>query len=183
MLITTPRLRLRPLTEADAADVYAYSRDPRIGPIAGWPPHRSEAESRELIRTVFSAPGIFAMELRDTGRVVGSLGFVGSHPAGVHPDCPDDEIGYSVAHDCWGLGLVPEALKAVLEYGFTDLGLRRVWCSHYAGNWRSRRVMEKQGFTYCFSRPTAVEDLGETRQTYFYVLTKESWRGRISGAL
>ena len=62
-VIETPRLLLRPFQDADAADVYRYAQDPAVGPVAGWPPHQSVEESREIIRTVFSAPDVFAMEL------------------------------------------------------------------------------------------------------------------------
>ena len=181
--LETPRLLLRPFRESDAADVYEYAQDPAVGPIAGWPPHKNEAESREIIRTVFSAPGVFAMELKESGRVAGSVGFVGGHPLGEVPGCPDDEVGYALSRAHWGRGLVPEAVNAVLEYGFTALGYQRIWCGHYAGNWRSRRVVCKCGFRYQFARPTDVELLGEVRQTYFYMQTKENWRERISGAL
>lgn len=181
--LETLRLRLRPFRETDAADVYAYARDPQVGPIAGWPPHQSVEESREIIRTVFSAPGVFTMEEKMTGRVVGSVGFVGGHPAGDCPTCPDDEIGYALAPAYWGRGLTPEAVKVVLKYGFTALRLHRVWCGHYDGNWRSHRCMEKCGFRYQFARPTLVDLMEETRQTYFYLLTKEEWNGHISGAL
>lgn len=182
-VLRTPRLILRPFTDRDAADLYEYARDPRVGPAAGWPPHRSLEESREVIRTVFQSPGVFAMELRETGRVVGSVGFVGGHPAGACPGCPDDEIGYALARTHWGRGLAPEAVEAVKEYGFIDLGLRRIWCAHYAGNWRSLRCMEKCGFRYQFSRLTPVPLLGEERESCFYLLTKEAWRGYDSGAL
>lgn len=183
IILETPRLRLRPFRESDYLDVYAYARDPRIGPIAGWPPHKSEAESLEIVRTVFAQPGVFAVELKESGKVVGSVGFVGNHPAGVIPNCPDDEIGYALGAAYWGRGLVPEAVNTVLDYGFTALGLSRVWCGHYAGNWRSRRVIEKCGFQYQFSKTEFVQLMGETRQSYFYGLTKESWCERVSGAL
>lgn len=183
MTLETPRLWLRPFEEEDAADVYAYARDPWVGPIAGWAPHKSVEESREVIRTVFSAPHVFAMELRQSGRVIGSVGLLGGPPAGICPVCPDDEIGYALSRDYWGSGLVPEAVKAVLEYSFTELRLKRVWCAHYAGNWRSNRVMEKCGFSYQFSRETAVEQLGIRRETYFYALKEEDWRERVLGAL
>ena len=96
-VLETPRLILRPFRESDAGDVYEYARDPRVGPIAGWMPHASVEESLKIIRTVFSAPGIFAMELKETRHVVGSVGFVGNHPAGSFPDCPDDEVGYALS--------------------------------------------------------------------------------------
>lgn len=154
-----------------------------MGVIAGWQPHRSEEESLRFLRTVFSAPDVFALELRESGRAVGSIGFVGGHPAGEHPGCPDDEIGYALSPAHWGRGLVPEAMAAVLAYGFGPKGLARIWCSHYAGNWRSARVITKCGFRYAFARTEHVADFGEDRQTYFYVLTKEDWRERVSGAL
>ena len=183
MTLETTRLILRPFVEADAADLYAYARDPRVGPIAGWTPHESMEESREIIRTVFAQPGVFAMELKETGRVLGSVGFVGRHPWGERPDCPDDEIGYGLSPECWGRGLVPEAVNAVLEYGFTQLDLQRIWCGHYAGNWRSRRVILKCGFRYQFAFTDVVELVGETRQTYDYLQTREEWHERVSGTL
>jgi len=182
-VIETPRLLLRPFRETDAADVYEYAKDPRVGPIAGWPPHRSVGESREIIRTVFSMPGVFAMEVKADGHAAGSVGFVGRHPAGELPGCPDNEIGYGLNPAYWGRGLMPEAVEAVLQYGFTVLGYKRIWCGHYAGNWRSRRVISKCGFRYQFSRPEVVEEMGEIRQTYFYMQTMEEWRERVLGAL
>ncbi len=180
MILETPRLVLRPFTLADAEDLYDYARDPRVGPIAGWSPHRSVEESREIIRTVFAAPHVFAVELRETGRVVGSVGLVGRHPMGDHPNCPDDEAGYSLRPDLWGRGLMPEAMKAVLDYSFTQIAIKRVWCGHVAGNWRSARVIQKCGFHYCTSR---TERHGEQdKLIYYYVLTGEDWRERISGA-
>ena len=50
MTLTTKRLTLRPFEERDAEDLYAYAKDPRVGPVAGWPPHASLEESREIIR-------------------------------------------------------------------------------------------------------------------------------------
>lgn len=181
--LETPRLSLRPFRESDAEDLYAYARDPRVGPVAGWPAHRSLSESLEIIRTVFAAPNVFAMELRETGRVVGSVGLVGRHPAGEVPDCPDDEIGYALSPVLWGRGLVPEAVSAVLKYGFTELGLRRIWCGHYGGNWRSDRVIRKCGFRYQFARTERVEAMGDIRQTYYFMQTREDWRERVSSTL
>ena len=183
VILHTPRMILRPFTVQDTCDVYAYARDPRVGPIAGWPAHQSYFESWNIVRTVFSQSGVFAMELRENHKVIGSIGFVGGHPAGELPDCPDDEIGYALSAAFWGRGLVPEALEALLRYGFTELGLRRIWCAHYAGNWRSKRTMEKCGFRYQFARTTEVDLMREFRQTYYYLLTEEDWRERVHRAV
>jgi RimJ/RimL family protein N-acetyltransferase len=181
--IETERLILRPFTLDDAGDVFDYARDPRVGPIAGWPPHRSIEDSREIIRTVFSSDGVAAVVLKENGKAVGSVGFVDRHPAGRRPECPDDEIGYGLHPDYWGRGLMPEAVRAVLRWGFETRGYARIWCGHYAGNWRSAKVIRKCGFRYQFSFTEYVEQMDEWRQTYDYVLTKENWRERLSGAV
>ena len=113
VILHTPRMILRPFTVQDTCDVYAYARDPRVGPIAGWPAHQSYFESWDIVRTVFSQSGVFAMELRENHKVIGSIGFVGGHPAGELPDCPDDEIGYALSRAFWGRGLTGEAMAAV----------------------------------------------------------------------
>ena len=75
MELSTPRLHLRPFRESDAEDLFDYARDIRVGPIAGWPPHESIEESRRIIATVFAKEGVFAMEDKASGRVIGSVGF------------------------------------------------------------------------------------------------------------
>ena len=172
-LLTTPRLLLRPFREGDAAELYDYAQDPRVGPIAGWPPHTSVENSLEIIRTVFSAPNVFAVADRESGRVIGSAGFVGEHRNELPG--PDDVLGYALSPAFWGRGLIPEASRALIRWGFTELGLGTIWCNHYDGNARSRRVIEKCGFRYQFSEETDVPLLGERRLTYFFALTRPQW--------
>ena len=70
-MIETSRLILRPWQDEDAASLFRYASDSDIGPIAGWPPHTSVEHSLEIIRTVFSAPEVYAVVLKDTGEPVG----------------------------------------------------------------------------------------------------------------
>lgn len=170
---TTDRLLLRPWTEADAEDLYRYAKDPQVGPAAGWPVHTSVENSREIIRTVFSAHNVFAVADRESGRVIGSAGFVGEHREELPG--PDDELGYALSPAFWGRGLIPEASGALIRWGFTELGLETIWCNHYDGNTRSRRVIEKCGFRYQFSRETDVPLMGERRLTHFFALTRPQW--------
>ena len=87
----------------------------------------------------------------------------------------EPEIGYWIGRPLWGQGLIPEAVRELLRYCFEDKGAQRVWCSHYAGNEKSKRVIEKCGFSYQLTceRPTLVDDA--LRPTLFYALTKEKW--------
>lgn len=174
MTLETARLLLRPFTQADAPDLYEYARDPRVGPAAGWLPHKSLAESREIISSVFSAPNTFAVVDKPSGRAIGSAGFVGRHQT-LLPG-PDDEIGYALNPDFWGRGLMPEAVRELLRYGFEELGLQAIWCGHYDFNDKSRRVVEKCGFLYRFTDKSWVELMNEERTELHYALTREEWQ-------
>ena len=65
LVLNTDRLILRPWADADAESLYEYAKDDRVGPIAGWPPHTSVENSREIIQTVLSAPGTYAVCLKE----------------------------------------------------------------------------------------------------------------------
>ena len=64
-MLETKRLLLRPWQERDAESLYEYAKDPAVGPPAGWPPHTSVENSRELIEKVLSAPETYAVCLKD----------------------------------------------------------------------------------------------------------------------
>ena len=72
----TQRLILRPWIEADAEALYKYAKDPAIGPIAGWPPHTSVENSKDVIRNILSAPETYAVVLKETNEPIGSVGMV-----------------------------------------------------------------------------------------------------------
>ena len=58
------------------------------------------------------------------------------------------EIGYWIGVPFWGRGLIPEAVRELVWYGFEKLGLVRIWCGFFDGNDKSKRVQEKCGFKY-----------------------------------
>ena len=71
MIIETERLILRPWQESDAEDLYTYAKDPEVGPPAGWPPHTSVENSRDIIKTALSRPETYAVCLKN-GKPIGS---------------------------------------------------------------------------------------------------------------
>ena len=74
MALETKRLILRPFDETDAESLYEYAKDDRVGPIAGWPPHKSVENSREVIKNVLSAPETYAVCLKEDNKAIGSIG-------------------------------------------------------------------------------------------------------------
>ena len=119
------------------------------GLLPGWPPHTSVEDSLNIIRTVFAAPETYAVELKQTGEPVGSIGIMfgdGLHSAEMQEN--EAEIGYWIGKPYWGQGLIPEAVRRLMQRCFEDLGINAIWCGYYDGNTKSRRVMEKCGFRF-----------------------------------
>ncbi len=176
MELQTERLLLRPFTQEDGEALYAYASHPEVGPWAGWKPHADVEESRRVIREIFLPSRTLAVVRRADGRLIGSAGFVGKHRREL--GIPSEEIGYSLARDCWGQGLIPEAVEAIMENAFTALGYQALWAAYYDGNRKSKRVMLKCGMTYRLSRVEPVEQLGETRLAHYFAITRREWEGR-----
>lgn len=147
--IETERLILRPWREEDLEDFYEYASVDGVGQMAGWLPHRDIAESREVLNLIIREKKTFALELKENSRVIGSLGLeIRDEEMDIPQHWAGREIGYAIAKDYWGRGLVPEAVKAVIEYCFYELEFDWLTCGHFLKNNRSRRVAEKCGFVY-----------------------------------
>ena len=180
MELTTERLMLRPWVETDVEDLYRYAKDDRVGPIAGWPPHSSVEDSAEIIRTVFSAPETYAVCLKEDNRAIGSIGLmIGTHSDKEIPDT-EAEIGYWIGIPFWGKGLIPEATRELIRHGFEDLKLDKIWCGCFVENEKSKRVMEKCGFTWHHTRKdVCCELMGDIRTEQVSCLTREYWLNQL----
>ena len=143
--IQTPRLLIRKLSIADAEDIYAVSSNPNVSRYVLWDTHRSIMDSRAMIRAHLRSyrneePASLAIELKETGRVIGTIGFLWI-------DCEHNsaEIGYSLGEPYWNNGYMTEALRAMLAFGFDKLYLNRIEACFDVRNTASGRVMAKVG--------------------------------------
>ena len=147
--IETERLILRPWQESDLADFYEYASVDGVGQMAGWLPHKSLEESREVLNFFIRGKKTFAIVLKESGKVIGSLGLEDRDAEAEVPEgSVGREIGYALSKAYWGMGLVPEAVKAVMDYCFKELSFDWLTCGHFVWNHQSRRVVEKCGFHY-----------------------------------
>ncbi len=147
--IPTQRLLLRRFRPEDAGDMYKnWATDPDVTRYLTWDPHESPEESRRVIAgwlERYSQPDYYqwALVLRDSGEVMGSVGVV---------DASDRhewaEIGYCIARPLWGQGIMTEAVCAVRDYLFIEIGYNRIQAKHDAENPASGRVMVKAGMQY-----------------------------------
>lgn len=175
-ILETKRLILRPWQESDAADLYEYAKDPRVGPIAGWPSHTSVEDSRNVIVSALSAPNTFAVVLKETNQPIGYIGLMVGKQSNLGILDNEGEIGYWIGVPYWGQGLIPEATQEIIRYGFEDLQLTKLWCGYFEGNDKSRRVQEKCGFQYHHTNKDVEWKLLNTIVTeHVTCLPKENW--------
>ena len=146
--IETERLILRPWNETDADDFFEYASVPGVGEMAGWPHHESIEDTRKVLQMFLRDKDVLALELKESGKVIGSLGIHENDNDHVGPAYLGREVGYVLSKDYWGRGLTPEAVKAVIGYCFDTLSYDYLLCGHFTWNGQSRRVIEKCGFQY-----------------------------------
>ena len=141
--LRTERLLLRPFKLDDVEDVFTCASDPEWARYIPVPQpyarqHAEEFVAQRVLASWDTNP-VWALVL--AGRVVGGIGLR------INLQHETAELGYSVAKEHWGQGLVPEAARAVVEWGFKERGLAKVFARADARNRNSQRVMEKLGMT------------------------------------
>ncbi len=142
--IETPRLRLRPWSNADATALFELARDPRIGMLCGWKPFERIDDAHEALSTVLAAPDSYAATLASTGEIVGSIALR------IDADTTDGtvaDIGYWIGAPYWGNGYATEAGHAIIDRA-RELGVKTIILTYFDGNEASRRVSEKLGFAW-----------------------------------
>ena len=169
VVLTTDRLTLRPWRESDLNDFYEYASVDGVGQMAGWNPHRNVEESKEILSHFIEGKCIFALEY--LGKVIGSLGVHGYNET-QYPELAEltgVEIGYVLSKAYWGRGLMPEAVRVVIDWLFQEMQLDFILCGHFVQNNQSRRVIEKCGFRYVKTVPFETR-LGTVEMALDYIL-------------
>ena len=149
IVIETQRLILRPFKQSDLDDFYEYASVDGVGEMAGWKHHESKDESQSILDLFINEDKTFAIVLKENNKVIGSLGVeeYGMEEAlSEFYEYQGREIGYVLSKDYWGKGLMPEAVKAVIDYLFNVQKLDFLTCGYYEFNNQSKKVQEKCGF-------------------------------------
>ena len=147
--IETERLILRRFEADDAEAMYRnWASDPEVTKYLTWETHKSVEDSRAILSdwSAHYGEGDFfqwAIELKELGEPIGSIGVVS-----LDEQISAAEMGYCMCRAYWGRGIMPEALKAVMDFLFDEVGAERISAKHDLENPRSGRVMEKAGMLY-----------------------------------
>jgi RimJ/RimL family protein N-acetyltransferase len=119
---------------------------------------------RSIVRAIVSESG---------GELIGLCGIVILGGSG------DGEIWYLVHPNCWGRGIASRAVAQLLDYGFTDLQLHRIWATCLPENPASARVLEKSGMRKEGYLVKNLKIHGEWKSSFLYALLDEEWRASL----
>lgn len=143
--LETKRLRFRRWQESDAETLFAYACDPELGPRAGWAPHQSVAESLMVIQEILTNDWTWAITLKETGAIVGTIAFYTKERSNIEISPHDAEVGYWIAREYWNRGICTEAVRLMIEV-LRERNYRTIWADHFVDNPASGKVLEKCGF-------------------------------------
>lgn len=174
--IETGRLILRPFTMADAMAMFEnWASDPEVTKYVTWPTHSSVEITRMVLRDwtdSYESPDRYnwAIVLKEDGKLIGNISVVR-----LFEDVDACEIGYCMGRPWWGRGIMTEAMRAVIDYLFENVGFNRISARHDPRNVGSGRVMQKSGMTYEGTlRQVDRNNTGLCDASYYSIL-KEEW--------
>jgi RimJ/RimL family protein N-acetyltransferase len=149
MKMETERLLMRPWQPEEAEQLYEWAKDPDVGPMCGWAPHKSVEESAWTIANILNGPECYAVVLKETGVPVGTVELMLKGRFSERED--ECELGYWLGKPYWAQRLMPEACEEILRHAFEDLGMNAVWCASFSDNPRSAGVQHRLGFKDMFT--------------------------------
>ncbi|WP_057912899.1 GNAT family N-acetyltransferase [Peribacillus muralis] len=146
--IESKRLVMRKITMEDAEDMFAYTSIPEVSRFVTWEAHRSLSDTKDFIQQVMQsyedqkiAP--WGIQHKESGKLIGTIDYVTwqvNHNSA--------EIGYVLAPEYWGKGLITEAVREILTFGFEHMNLVRIQARCFVDNLGSERVMQKAGMSF-----------------------------------
>ncbi|KWE70079.1 alanine acetyltransferase [Burkholderia ubonensis] len=149
--LVTDRLLLRPANRAYAPDLLAYYIENRTH-LMPWEPsrpdsfytrHAIETRLQSMEENIAAGRAVHLLIFdKDDDRLIGDCNFTQIVPEPFRA-C---YLGFSIARDCEGRGLMHESLDTAIRYVFDELALHRVMANHRPENRRSARLLERLGF-------------------------------------
>jgi RimJ/RimL family protein N-acetyltransferase len=184
IVLKTPRLAIRQFTEDDIDNLFNLNSDPEVMRYLGRPPSRQMLQDEIIpfhlgVYQRFDRLGTWAADSASNGEFLGWF-----HFRAEDGDITNIHLGYRLRRSAWSKGYATEGSTALINMGFTDLGVQRVFARVMATNAASRRVLEKSGLTLVHNMPYHGPDAdvidGAEQGEIEYALTKPEWEARTS---
>ncbi|MDU4696557.1 MAG: GNAT family N-acetyltransferase [Paenibacillus sp.] len=167
--LETDRLLLREWRESDASGYFDLFKSPDVTN-AGARVCESVEEGREAVRAFIQSQESWAIVLQENDQLIGCITL-----EDIHRHDRYKELEYVIAAEAQNQGYATEAVQRVLRYAFTELKLYIVAVCHYPDNLKSKRVIEKCGFTYEGTLRGYSRNLKDSVR---YSMTREEWESR-----
>lgn len=179
--LETERLVLRRPTMKDVGWYFEYFSRPEIVWGGGEPGPRNMRAARDefkkhLIDIYRERRGFrWIITLKGEGEPIGTLGFYKWSPSASY----QAEMGYDLAKEHWGKGIMSEAMKAVVGFGFERMGLNRIEVYVMPRNKRSVRMIRSLGFKReGLIRQRYFDEFGNFTDDILFSMLKSDWLGR-----
>lgn len=171
--LTTERLALRAADLSDVDLVWEVSRFEGFNDGMTWDPPDNRTDIARIVEKNRSewkqgTNYIFTVVLKSSGQAFGCVGIRKEYTPGAW------NIGFWVHPNHWGKGFAKEAAEAVIAFGFERLKAERIVTAHAIWNIRSKRVIEKLGFTYMRENPEGFYKGGKPLPEHEYELSGNS---------
>lgn len=174
-IIQTGRLLLRKFQLDDAYDMFKnWANDSEVTKFLSWKPHDNVEATKSIVAQwvkEYENNNVYnwAIELKEIGEVIGGISIVKLDE--IYYSC---EIGYCISRAYWNKGITSEALKAVINYLFSEVGFNRIVAKHDTNNIASGKVMIKSGMNYEGTLKKAkLRDNGEFYDLAIYTILKD----------
>jgi RimJ/RimL family protein N-acetyltransferase len=184
LLLKTPRLAIRQFTEDDVDNLFDLNSDPEVMRYLGRPVPREVLRDEIIpfhlgVYQRFDRLGTWAAESADNGEFLGWF-----HFRAEDGDVTNIHLGYRLHRSAWNHGYATEGSRALINMGFTDLGVQRVFAHTMTANTASRGVLEKCGLTVvhttAYDGPDADVIDGAEHGEVEYALTRPEWEAHAA---
>jgi len=173
--LVTARMLLRPLRPDDASAVFHYAHDPEVTQYTQWDAHRTIEDSRRFIEQTIAAyqrgeNAELAIELKSDKKVIGTCGLIN-----VSADHCRGELVFAMGKEHWGGGIMGEALKATLAFGYGALQLNRIFAKVDPDNMKTILVLKRATWQFEGTLRQDVKVRGTFRDVKLYSLLKKEF--------
>ena len=172
--LETARLKLRPYSEADIAELVPLIGARKVAATTLRIAHPYTEQDARAFLALAQEPGKIwlATTLRSDGRQIGGVGLRVEDP---HQHA---ELGYWLGVPYWRQGYATEAAGEMLRYGFVELGLHRIFASHFRHNPASGRILVKLGLRYEGCQREHLRKWDQFVDSELYGVLRQEWKDR-----
>ena len=175
MIIETERLIIRDLTLEDVDDLFEYCSNPVMDPFITFPIHQTNYQTKSFVEYVINKNDAgkdftVGITLKESNKVIGTIDI-----GNINELHHFGELAYAINPNYWNKGYATEAAEAILDYGFQQKGLNRIFARCVLHNIGSEKVMQKIRMKYEGVQRHGLLIKGKYQDLRVYAILKGDW--------